>query len=347
MEWMASSVNQCLVQAMDHLRFNGRVVGTRIGPSMELGPAFFTVRNPRDRCTFYRRFSVGFGISEAIWVLLGREDVHCLLPWNRRMVEFSDDGRTLAGAYGKRLRSGRGFDQLVAAIEELKVNPDSRQVFTEIWDANRDFPVSGPRSRDVSCSIGDFLLIREEKLNLTHVMRSNDLVWGAPYDMFVFSVIQEFLAGLLDCDVGVYCHVANIIQVYERHWSKMEEWARSGRENDWRTKGASKKLLDLRIAQRDVGNHVAFLNCFLDHAHACSVAETISHLRQFSVSNSYKHIVWVALAELCVRRREGEQARALLDEVGESQYTEALSRWAKANGAERGSAVSERVAGCQ
>jgi Thymidylate synthase len=342
MEWSESSVNECLVQAIDHVRVYGRRVGTRIGPSMEVGPAFFTVRNPRDRCTSYRRFSVGFGIAEAIWVLLGREDVQCLLPWNRRMSKFSDDGLILPGAYGKRLRSGRGFDQLVGAIEELNLHPDSRQVFTEIWDANRDFPLSGPRSKDVCCSIGDFLLIREGKLNLTHVMRSNDLVWGAPYDMFVFSMIQEFLAGLLGCDVGIYCHVANVIQVYEWHWSHMEKWARSGRENERRTKRDYPKLLDLRIAQKEVGNHVVFLNGFLDNAHARSVAETILRLREFRVSESYKHIVWVALAELCLRRGEEEQAKVLLGEVGESQYTEALSRWENANGVELGNAASER-----
>jgi thymidylate synthase len=48
-------------------------------------------------------------------------------------------------------------------------------------------------------------------------MRSNDLVWGLPYDVFFFTMLQELLAQKLGLDLGVYIHGAGSLHLYERH----------------------------------------------------------------------------------------------------------------------------------
>jgi thymidylate synthase len=45
------------------------------------------------------------------------------------------------------------------------------------------------------------------------------VVWGLPYDVFLFTMLQEMLAVTLGLDLGVYVHVAGSLHLYERHVS--------------------------------------------------------------------------------------------------------------------------------
>jgi thymidylate synthase len=53
-------------------------------------------------------------------------------------------------------------------------------------------------------------------------MRSNDVVWGVPYDLFFFTMLQEYLATCLGVRVGEYIHFASSMHLYERHFSLAE-----------------------------------------------------------------------------------------------------------------------------
>jgi thymidylate synthase len=54
-------------------------------------------------------------------------------------------------------------------------------------------------------------------------MRSNDIVWGLPYDVFLFTMLQELLASELSVDIGSYFHYAASFHLYERHFKLAEE----------------------------------------------------------------------------------------------------------------------------
>ncbi|KKK85049.1 hypothetical protein LCGC14_2777180, partial [marine sediment metagenome] len=51
-----------------------------------------------------RRANPFLALSEALHILGGRHDVASLLPYNKRIVDFSDDGVDLYGAYGRRIK---------------------------------------------------------------------------------------------------------------------------------------------------------------------------------------------------------------------------------------------------
>jgi thymidylate synthase len=48
-------------------------------------------------------------------------------------------------------------------------------------------------------------------------MRSNDAILGLPYDVFLFTMLQELLACELGITLGVYHHVAGSLHIYERN----------------------------------------------------------------------------------------------------------------------------------
>ena len=93
------------------------------------------------------------------------------------------------------------------------------------WVLKRDLPSPGPSSEDVPCNVSSHLMIRQGCLEWLQVMRSNDLIWGTPYNFVQFTSIQEIVAGWLGVEVGNYVHVSDSLHVYQRHWAYLDEMA--------------------------------------------------------------------------------------------------------------------------
>lgn len=220
-------------QALARLSQTAPVQESRDQQTRELLHATFTIDDPRQRVVFSRPINPAFAIAEVIWILAGANDADFLLFWNPRMAQFVDTGADhFHGAYGYRLGSqpnltghvaGRlrrnlKVDQLRNAFRALKATPYSRQVVLQIWDHTQDLPDPLPRSKDIPCNLMSHLLLRNGKLEWLQVMRSNDLVWGTPYNFIQFTTLQEIMAGWLGVDLGSYNHVSDSLHVYERHW---------------------------------------------------------------------------------------------------------------------------------
>lgn len=177
-----------------------------------------------------------FHFFESLWILDGREDVDYLVRYNRRMAEFSDDGRKFHAAYGKRLRrhflnrdlAARSsnaitdsydtdnyhpkIDQILTAINLLKEDHATRQVVMSIWDPEVDL---GVRTKDMPCNDLVMLKIRDGKLNITVACRSNDIIWGAyGANAVQFSMLQEFVARAVGVGIGAYYQVSDSFHVY-------------------------------------------------------------------------------------------------------------------------------------
>jgi thymidylate synthase len=163
--------------------------------------------------------SPAFAIAEVIWMVNGRNDAAFLNYFNRRLPAFAGSGDTYHGAYGFRLRSAFGVDQLSQAASALRGRNDSRQVVLQIWDCRCDLPdFSGaPQDPDIPCNIVSLLKVRDGKLHWTQVMRSNDLFLGLPHNIVQFTTIQEVMAGWIGVEVGQYHHLSDSLHLYERN----------------------------------------------------------------------------------------------------------------------------------
>lgn len=131
-----------------------------------------------------RKLSHGFAFAEALWILEGRNDVEPLAKYAPSMREFSNDGVTLDGAYGPRIK-----EQIEYVVRTLHENPDTRQAGLTIWTPN-------PRkSKDIPCTVSLWFYIRGGKLKTVAFMRSSDLWLGLPYDLFSFSCVAHSVCG--------------------------------------------------------------------------------------------------------------------------------------------------------
>ena len=190
-----------------------------------------TFTNPLERVLFNRSRDVNpFSLLyESLWTIAGYNTVAPIAYYTKRMVDYSDDGKTWHGAYGHRWRSHFGIDQLKSAIEQLRTTPTSRRVVLEMWDPRVDGVGTG---KDYPCNTHIYLSIRDNKLDLTVCNRSNDLVWGLfGTNYVVFSFLLEYLASAIGISVGVYNHFTNNLHVYESNW-KPKEWLGSKIEGE-------------------------------------------------------------------------------------------------------------------
>lgn len=113
-------------------------------------PVTITYERPRERVLFNaaRDANPYMHLYEALWMLAGRNDVEPVAYYAKQMREYSDDGKTLNGAYGYRWRNGferccrdgesNDEDQLNRIVEHLKSDPNSRRAVLQMWNVSDD-----------------------------------------------------------------------------------------------------------------------------------------------------------------------------------------------------------------
>lgn len=176
---MLQTANHAWVTAYNATLIHGDIVTPRGIATRELlhQPHRINMRYPVVTVAS-RKLNYRFMAAEALWILKGQNTLAELMPYNARMAEFSDDGVTLAGAYGPRIAPA--IDYVVATLER---DVHSRQAAFTIWQPN-----PAP-SKDIPCTIAMTITIRNMCLNVHVFMRSSDIWLGLPYDIFAFATI--------------------------------------------------------------------------------------------------------------------------------------------------------------
>lgn len=192
----------------------------RGGATAELLHATMRISDPRQRWVLARNPAINpaFAIAETFWILGGRDDAGFVNFWNPALPRYAGNGSTYYGAYGKRLRSAFGLDQIERAIDALSKNRASRQVVLQIWDPRSDLPTSDgmPASSDIPCNLCAMLKVRNDRLEWMQVMRSNDIFRGTPYNIVQFTLLQEFIAGCIGVELGEFVLVMDSLHAYQQ-----------------------------------------------------------------------------------------------------------------------------------
>ncbi len=211
----ALNVNHALAHGLRYLNEHGTIEESRNGPVLVSPcPVMTMYAKSEERVLFnpLRDANPFFHFMEAMWMLAGRSDVAWPAYFNKRFLEYSDDGKSVNGAYGNRWRHYFGIDQIWRAVEMLKANPADRRVVIAMWDGINDL---GSFSKDVPCNTHIYFRIREDHLDMTVCNRSNDIYWGAYGANAVhMSFLLEFMAAALGIGIGYYYQFSNNFHLY-------------------------------------------------------------------------------------------------------------------------------------
>ena len=101
-------------------------------------------------------------------------------------------------------------NQLAKVIDMLKNNPETRQATISIYDGKE----IDLYSNDTPCTYAVQFTVLNNKLNMSVVMRSNDLWYGFCNDQYQFSSLQMLVAYETGYELGTYYHFAHNLHLY-------------------------------------------------------------------------------------------------------------------------------------
>lgn len=179
----------------------------------------FTLTNLNNNVINIRDISKAYLCAELTWYLLGRDDVEFINPFAGLWGRISDDGIHSYSAYGDIVFKRHGFDQVDKMIELLTRDPESRRAVINFNVPNKNVI----ETKDEICTIALQYLIRDNQLDCTCIMRSNDIWYGLPYDTVFFTELQKFIAKRLKVNVGTYTHFVISLHCYDRNFEDMNK----------------------------------------------------------------------------------------------------------------------------
>ena len=167
--------------------------------------------NPRGRISRTETRGKPFScLGEFCWYLAKSDDLKFIsyyLPAYKKIA----DGKSVFGAYGPRLFNWKGINQFDNVTCLLQRKNESRQAVIQIFDAS---DIHGEQ-KEVPCTSTLQFMVRNGKLHLLVNMRSNDVYFGLPHDVFCFTMLQELMARTLSVELGTYKHSVGSLHVYK------------------------------------------------------------------------------------------------------------------------------------
>ena len=175
----------------------------------------FEIQEPRANAilnsTVKRNWSIEYAEAEWQWYLSGDRNITRLGKLYGKVPAI---WKRMADAHGN-VNSNYGWQwertsQLDIVIQMLKDNPETRQAAISIYDGKE----ISDYTYDTPCTYAVQFTILNNKLNMSVVMRSNDLWYGFCNDQYQFSNLQKLVAYETEYDVGTYYHFAHNLHLY-------------------------------------------------------------------------------------------------------------------------------------
>jgi len=214
---VAANVNEAYYKTMMLFKGNNSLIESAPRGERRLQypmPIATTYKQPCERVLFdkVRDANPFFHFMESLWIIAGRNDVAWLEQWLPRIRDFSDDGATFYGAYGERMRR---YNQLNDVVYRLRNEKNTTRAVVSLYDASKDSDYKG---KDMTCNCTIAFGVQNGRLNMTVFNRSNDMILGAyGANVVQFSMVQEYVAGLVNAKVGWYCQISNNAHIYPDH----------------------------------------------------------------------------------------------------------------------------------
>lgn len=130
--------------------------------------------------------------------------------YHDRMVNYSIDNQT-------KFPNQPLINQIQFVVDELKRNPYSRRAVMDIRDNSEDM-----YSDDPACWQHAQFFIRDNKLHLKILFRSNDACKATFMNAFALIMLQKKVSDELGVEIGTYTHRANSYHCYEKDFDMLK-----------------------------------------------------------------------------------------------------------------------------
>lgn len=169
-----------------------------------------------------RKLSHPFAIIEKFEYLNGKHDPDRLIAYNKQFASYGNRYERFDGAYADRFNYW--FEHI---YKLLLTDPDTRQAVMTVYGQQ-----DRHESKDIPCTLNHQYFIRDGKLHAVAEMRSNDMLWGFPYDVNGFVFLQEVMASWLGIPMGTYTHIAGSMHIYMDNSDRLQQLVDSAKSTE-------------------------------------------------------------------------------------------------------------------
>ena len=179
--------------------------GEDFGDTKALFNIGFYIENPMDNFieNKERKWNPVYAEAEWQWYMSGDRNIAKLGELYGKIPEIwkrmADNQGNVNSNYGWQWKRN---DQIGYIIDLLKNEQDTRQAAISIYDGKEHDTFTF----DTPCTYAVQFTILNGKLNMSVVMRSNDLWYGFCNDQYQFSKLQEMIAEKVNMEMGTYFH---------------------------------------------------------------------------------------------------------------------------------------------
>ena len=175
-----------------------------------------------------RKLNLDYAKKEWLWYIKADPMDDSIVEHAKAWQKLKQPDGSFASNYGQYI-FGPSFDesQFKYVIKTLIGDRDSRRA--SMMFLNRDHLYEG--NVDTVCTYAINFRIIDGYLNMTVMMRSNDVIFGFTNDAFCFWNLYHFVYAMLadkmdGLKMGSYTHLVNSMHVYERHFDMISDIVR-------------------------------------------------------------------------------------------------------------------------
>mgnify|MGYP002522475655 CR=1 FL=1 len=181
----------------------------------------FYLLHPEQRIitTEWRKFSQKYAEREFDWYVSGNRSVAEIKKYAPLWDKMHGGDNIVNSNYGWQWARN---DQLDKCVEQLRHDKNTRQAWFTIFDGKEkdDYKYDTP----CTLSVGFDIKPNIGALDMSVIMRSNDLIYGFCNDQYCWTTLQQLVADELGLPVGTYYHFAHDLHIYEKHFNMKEKF---------------------------------------------------------------------------------------------------------------------------
>ena len=175
----------------------------------------FYLLNPKDNkitCNF-RNWKNKYAEIEWEWYLSENRSVEQISKYAKIWNNMHGGDYIVNSNYGWQWNRN---NQLEHIVRELKRNIKSRRAYLTIYDGKEN----NQYKNDTPCTLNIGFYEENGYLNMSVLMRSNDLWYGFCNDQYCFSKLQEIICEKIEMPVGKYFHFSCNLHLYKEKLNK-------------------------------------------------------------------------------------------------------------------------------
>ena len=168
----------------------------------------------------FRNWKKSYAEKEWLWYLSSDRSALEISKYAKIWLNHMDSKGNVNSNYGFQWNRN---NQIYNVINKLRYEKNTRQAWLTIYDGkeiDESYATNNGYESDTPCTLNIGFNVIENKLNMTVLMRSNDLWYGFCNDQYCFSNLQLMVADALRLKVGWYYHFANNIHIYHNQLNK-------------------------------------------------------------------------------------------------------------------------------